>query len=268
VLSLLGVLAREGFRESIPSKEELFNWPCIVDFKVGGLNLCINRTVLLEFLAMILVAVVFLVGFRRPTVVARGLQGVIEGLYEFITRDVVQAVMGREGAMWQPYLMVLFAFAFAVSILEVVPGLQFPVSSRIAVPAFLAIGSWLIYNYAGISKKGFLRYFRDVMFPAGVPWPAYFLLTPIELATALVLRPFTLAIRLFANFLAGHVLLVVFLLATAYLVVTPITIPFALGALVMAVLVVALEVFVAVVQAYVFTILTAVFINLATAEEH
>jgi F-type H+-transporting ATPase subunit a len=268
VLSLVGLLAREGFRESIPTKEELFNWPCIVNFKVGGLNLCINRTVLLEFLATILVGVVFLVAFRKPTVVARGLQNVMEGLYEFITRDVVQAVMGREGLVWQPYLMVLFAFAFAVSILEVVPGIQFPASSRIAVPAFRAIGSWLIYNYAGIRKKGFVGYFRDVMFPPGVPWFAYPLLTPIELATALILRPFTLAIRLFANFLAGHVLLVVFLLATAYLIVTPITIPFALGALVMAVMVVGLEIFIAVVQAYVFTILTAVFINLATSEEH
>jgi F-type H+-transporting ATPase subunit a len=265
---MFGILAREGFRKTIPSKEELFNWPCIVNFKVGGLNLCINRTVLLEFLATAVVAVLFLVAFRRPSVVARGLQNVVEALYEFITRDVVQAVMGREGRVWEPYLMVLFAFAFAVSILEVIPGLQFPVSSRIAVPGFLALGSWLIYNYAGIKKKGFFGYFRDVMFPPGVPWPAYFLLTPIELATALVLRPFTLAIRLFANFLAGHVLLVVFLLATAYLIALPITIPFAVGALAMAVMVVALEIFVAAVQAYVFTILTAVFINLATAEEH
>ncbi len=265
---LFEVLAREGFRKTIPSKEELFNWPCIIDFKVGGVNLCINRTVLLEFLAMAVVAIVFIVAFRKPSVVPRGLQNVMEGLYQFVTRDVVQAVMGREGLVWQPYLMVLFAFAFAVSILEVIPGLQFPVSSRIAVPAFLAIGSWLIYNYAGISKKGFIGYFRDVMFPPGVPWFAYPLLTPIELATALILRPFTLAIRLFANFLAGHVLLVVFLLATAYLVVTPITIPFALGALVMAVMVVGLEIFIAVVQAYVFTILTAVFIQLATSEEH
>jgi F-type H+-transporting ATPase subunit a len=268
VSALAEVLAREGFRETIPSKEELFNWPCIVHFNPGGLNLCINRTVLLEFLAMGLVAVVFILAFRRPRLVPRGLQNVMEGVYDFIARDVVQAVMGREGATWQPYFMVLFAFAFAVSILEIIPGLQFPASSRIAVPAFLAIGSWLIYNYAGIKQKGFVGYLRYVMFPAGVPWPAYILLTPIELATALILRPFTLAIRLFANFLAGHVLLVVFLLATAYLIALPITIPFAVGALAMAVMVVALEIFVAAVQAYVFTILTAVFIQLATAEEH
>jgi F-type H+-transporting ATPase subunit a len=268
VSTLAAVLAREGFKRTIPSKEELFNWPCIVHFSPGGVNLCINRTVLLEFLAMALVAIFFLVAYRRPRVVPQGAQNVLEGLYEFVTRNIVEGVIGREGIVWQPYLMLLFAFAFAVSILEVIPGLQFPVSSRIAVPGFLAIGSWLVYNYAGIRKKGFVRYFRDVMFPAGVPVFAYIILTPIELATALILRPFTLAIRLFANFLAGHVLLVVFLLATAYLLALPITIPFAIGALMMAVAVVGLEIFIAAVQAYVFTILTAVFIQLSTAEEH
>src|SRR5205823_752311 len=152
---------------------------------------------------------------------------------------------------WQPYLTVLFLFTMFISLLEVVPAVQFPLSSRISVPLILAIGSWLIYNYAGIRKKGLWGYFRGIMFPPGVPKPAYVLLTPIELLTALVLRPATLAIRLFANFFAGHVLLTVFFLGAAYLFVNPPTIPFALAALGLSIFLVGLEIFIAAVQAYV-----------------
>ena len=145
---------------------------------------------------------------------------------------------------------------------------QFPVSSRIAIPAMLAGASWLIYNYAGVREKGFFGYFGSIMFPPGVPKGAYVLLTPIEFISALVIRPFTLAIRLFANFFAGHLLLVVFFLGTAYLVGRPLTIPFALGSLALSVLLVGLEIFIAAVQAYVFSILTAVYISLAVSHEH
>jgi F-type H+-transporting ATPase subunit a len=170
--------------------------------------------------------------------------------------------------MWQPYLTILFIFALIISWFEVVPLVQFPVSSRIAIPLILATGSWLVYNYAGIKKKGFVGYFKAVMFPPGVPKPAYVLLTPIELITALILRPATLAIRLFANFFAGHVLLTVFFVATAYLVASPATIPLAIPALVLSVFLVGLEIFIAAVQAYVFTLLTAVYITLSVSEEH
>ena len=105
------------------------------------------------------------------------------------------------------------------------------------------------------------------MFLTGVPKFAYIILTPIELITALVLRPVTLALRLFANF-AGHLLLVVFFVGTAYLVASPPTIPFAAAAFVLSVFLVGLEVFIALVQAYVFTILTAVYIQLSVSHEH
>jgi F-type H+-transporting ATPase subunit a len=83
-----------------------------------------------------------------------------------------------------------------------------------------------------------------------------------------VLRPATLAIRLFANFFAGHVLLTVFFVGTAYLVANPITFTFSLGALLLSVLLVGLEIFIAAVQAYVFTLLTAVYITLSVSQEH
>jgi len=268
VFPLAALFAREGFKKSLPSADELYQWPCIVHFKVGGLNLCMNKVVFLEFGVAALTALVFILAFRRPRVVPRGGQNLMEALYDFVARDVVEGVLGREGVVWQPYLTILFIFTAFISLLEVVPAVQFPISSRISVPLILAVGSWIIYNSAGIRKKGFGRYFKGIMFPPGVPKAAYILLTPIELLTALVLRPATLAIRLFANFFAGHVLLVVFFLGTAYLVALPPTIPFGLAALALSVFLVGLEVFIAAVQAYVFTLLTAVYITLSVSEEH
>jgi F-type H+-transporting ATPase subunit a len=262
---LLGA-ARAGFK--VPPTNELFDLPCIVNLHAGSLNLCINKTVILEFAAATLAGVLFILAFRKPQPVPRGTQNFMEAIYDFIGRDVVEGVIGSKGTTWQPYLTILFMFAFCVSIFEVIPLLQFPASSRMAIPALLAAASWLIYNYAGIREKGFFGYFGSIMFPPGVPKGAYLLLTPIEFISALVIRPFTLAIRLFANFFAGHLLLVVFFLGTAYLVGRPLTIPFAVGSLALSVLLVGLEVFIAAVQAYVFSILTAVYISLAVSHEH
>jgi F-type H+-transporting ATPase subunit a len=266
-VNLLGaVVARAGFEP--PTVNELYQWPCIVHFSLGGVNLCINKVVILEFAVAALTAGLFLYAFRRPRVVPRGTQNVMEAIYDFVARDVIEGVLGRQGVVWQPYLTALFFFALFVSLFEVVPFVQFPVSSRIAVPMVLALGSWLVYNGAGIREKGFFGYFKDVMFPPGIPKAAYVLLTPIELITALVLRPATLAIRLFANFFAGHVLLAVFFVGTAYLVAQPLTIPFGAAALALSVLLVGLEIFIAAVQAYVFTLLTAVYITLSVSHEH
>jgi F-type H+-transporting ATPase subunit a len=264
---LAGMLAaRPGFEP--PTVDDLYQWPCIVHFSPFGVNLCINKVVILEFAVAALTALVFILAFRRPKVVPRGGQNLMEAIYDFVARDVVEGVLGAKGVVWQPYLTTLFVFALFVSLLEVFPGIQFPVSSRIAIPIVLAVGSWLIYNGAGIREKGFVGYFKGVMFPPGIPKPAYVLLTPIELVTALILRPATLAIRLFANFFAGHVLLAVFFVGTAYLVAQPATIPFGAAALALSVLLVGLEIFIAAVQAYVFTLLTAVYITLSVSHEH
>jgi F-type H+-transporting ATPase subunit a len=270
---MLGILtallgARPGFQQELPTTNDLYEWPCLVNIKIGGLNLCINKVVVLEFVVVAVVAALFIWAFRKPRMVPRGAQNLMEALYDFVAKDVVEGVIGKAGLVWHPFLMVLFVYTFLISLLEVVPAVQFPVSSRIAVPIILAMTSWAIYNYAGIRAKGFGPYFKGVMFPPDVPAFAYILLTPIELVTVVVLRPATLAIRLFANFFAGHVLLTVFFVGTAYLIANPITFAFSLGALALSVLLVGLEIFIAAVQAYVFTLLTAVYITLSVAKEH
>jgi F-type H+-transporting ATPase subunit a len=140
------------------------------------------------------------------------------------------------------------------------------------LPAFLALMVWVVYNATGIKHQGFFGYFKNVLFPPGVPKALYILVTPIELISTLVVRPFSLAVRLFANMLAGHLLLVIFALLSAALIQAE-TMRFALipiGVLPFALLIflTAFEILVAFLQAYIFTVLTAVYIGGATHPEH
>jgi F-type H+-transporting ATPase subunit a len=259
------VLAREGFQDTLESPEEIFKGKCLV----GSGTFCMNRVSVMMLLVTFVLAVLLIAATARLQLVPTGLQNAIESMYDFIRRDVVLGVMGQEGARWAPYLMNLFLFVFLASLFEVIPLLQFPVTSRMAMPAVFAILSWCIYNYAGIKAKGFGKYFKDIAFPPGVrPRAIYILVTPIEIVAALFLRPLTLAIRLFANFFAGHLLLVVAFVGSAYLLGSPETAPFFIISLIGGVVGIGLELFIAAVQAYVFALLTAAYIRLATVEEH
>jgi F-type H+-transporting ATPase subunit a len=129
---------------------------------------------------------------------------------------------------------------------------------------------WVVYNGAGIKHQGPLGYFKSVLFPPGVPKALYVLITPIELISTFIVRPFSLAIRLFANMLAGHLLLVIFALLSEALFQARDRILIPIGVLPFAVLVflTSFEVLVAFLQAYIFTTLTAVYINMASHAEH
>jgi F-type H+-transporting ATPase subunit a len=255
--------AGKGFE--IPPTEEIFHGKCVI----GSGSLCVNRTGILFFVVFAVLAVILIAATARPRLVPRGLQNLVESFYEFIRRDVVMGVIGEGGDRYTPYLISLFLFVFFASLIEVIPGIQFPVTARMALPATLAFISWLIYNYAGIRAKGFGGYLKGIMFPPGVPLPLYIIVTPIEFAAALILRPFTLAIRLFANFFAGHLLLVVAFVGSAYLFLgNPVTKGFFVLTLLGGIAGIGLEIFIAAVQAYVFALLTAAYIRLSTVEEH
>ena len=138
-----------------------------------------------------------------------------------------------------------------------------------ALPAIMAICSLLLFISVGISQQGFGHYFRNTLFPPGIPWPIYVLLTPIEFISTFVVRPVTLAIRLLANMIAGHLILSVFFVATGYMLgALNISSLFGVGALIFSVALIAFELFVAGLQAYVFTILSAVYIAGALEPEH
>ena len=257
---------REGFHA--PGIEE-FEWPNLVDLHLFGLDLGINRVVLQAFLVAAITWLLFWVAFRKPSLVPSGLQNVMESVVDFIRTQIVLENIGSAGLRFLPYLTTLFVFIFLGNLGGVLPLISFPLNGRMAMPTVMAICSLLLFISVGVSRQGFFRYFREALFPPGVPAPIYILLTPIELVSTFIVRPVTLAIRLVANMIAGHLILSVFFVATGYMLASMnISALFGLGALVFSVALVAFELFVAGLQAYVFTILSAVYIAGALEPEH
>jgi F-type H+-transporting ATPase subunit a len=162
----------------------------------------------------------------------------------------------------------MFFFIFFSNITEVIPFVQFPANARMAVPMILALLVWVIYNVVGVAKQGFFGYMKSSLIPPGVPWILLFLVIPIEFVSTFLVRPFSLAVRLFANMLAGHLILVTFAVICAALwSLTPLVVilPFAFGLLVG---LTGFEVLVAALQAFIFTILAAVYIGGSMHPEH
>ena len=230
-----------------------------------------NKISLIAVLAATIGTVVFLLAGRQSAQTApRGIRNVAESTVEFIENGVVMQTMGRDGLGWTPFLLSLFTFIYLCNVPGIIPFLQMPATARMALPAALALMVWVVYNGAGIKHQGFIGYFKSVLFPPGVPKALYVLVTPIEFISAIIVRPFSLAVRLFANMLAGHILLVTFALLTESLFQAKDKILFPFGVLPMGMLIflTGFEVLVAFLQAYIFTILTAVYIGGAVHPEH
>ncbi len=246
---------------------ELFRPPCIVEWDAFGVHFCVDRGVIYMFLAAAVVIVLFVLAARGGGLVPRGVRNLVESVVGFIREEIAIQVIGPDGRRWVPFLTSMFTFILVGNIFGIIPGIQFPVNGRIAIPAFMALLVWVLFNVAGIRAQG-LAYFKSALFPPGVPKAMYLLLTPIEFVSTFLLRPFTLAVRLLANMMAGHLILSIFFLGTAYLLAKPSTIPFAVPAFALSVALTGFEILVAVLQAYIFTILTAVYVAGAVHPEH
>jgi F-type H+-transporting ATPase subunit a len=255
---------REGFKA--PGIDE-FKYPCYGWSKFLG-PACLNRTTILMLLVPVVVAALFLVAFRHPQVVPRGLQNVMEYGIDFVRRQIILEVIGNEGLRFLPYLVTLFFFILFANVLEITPLINFPVTSRMALPGFLAIVTWALFNWVGIRKQGLGHYLRTLFWPPGVPWYMLPLIAPIEFISTILVRPLTLSVRLLANMIAGHLILGVFFAGTVYLLAQPQTALFGIGAGLMSIALVGFELLVAFLQAYIFTILTAVYLAGALEPEH
>jgi F-type H+-transporting ATPase subunit a len=222
-----------------------------------------NRVTLLMVLASVLCMGFFLLAARRKALVPKGMQNLGETGYLFVRNNIAVDVIGPQGTKYANYLAGVFFFIFFMNLLEIIPGINFPVTSRMAIPAFLAILTWIIFNVIGLVKQGPIRYFKDTLFPPGVPKLVYILLTPIELFSVFIIRPLTLAVRLLANMMAGHVLLTIFFLFTHDFLVEnfkPITAPLGILTFALACVLIVFELLVIAIQAYIFTMLTAFYI--------
>ncbi len=243
----------------------LFFWDPIW---LEGTPFAINRVVLLMLFASFVCMAFFLLAARKKRVVPSKLQSMAETAYLGVRNNIAIDTIGPEGAKYAPYLAAVFFFIFFNNLLEIIPGINFPTPSRMAIPIFLALLTWLIFNIVGIAKQGPFRYFKGTLFPPGLPggvtgFIIKILLAIIELFSVFIIRPLTLAIRLLANMMAGHVLLTIFFLFTHDFLVenlTPISAPMGLITLAVACLLIVFELLVITIQAYIFTMLTAFYI--------
>lgn len=250
-----------------PSTDSFVYKP-FVQWKWLGVHFEITKITVLVWIAVVLIAVLFLAATRKSTIVPGRGQWMAESIYSLVRDNIARDMIGPEGIRFAPYLATLFTFILVTNVFGIIPVAQISPNAHIAYPAFLAIISWLLFISVGVRKHG-IRYFKDAVVLPGVPFAMHFLLVPIEIISTFVVRPVTLAVRLFANMFAGHLLLLVFTLATTYLLsVHNFSKVFSIPSFVLAIVLTFFELFVEVLQAYVFTVLTASYIQGALAEEH
>jgi F-type H+-transporting ATPase subunit a len=210
---------------------------------------------------------------RKGAVVPSRTQYLGEQAYNFVRNGIAQDIIGaKDFAKFVPLLVSLFFFVLVNNLFGLVPVLSFAPFSKVSFAYGLAAMVWIIYNGVGVAKKGFVGYLKHSTIPAGVPVWILPLLIPLEFLSNILIRPVTLSLRLFANMFAGHLLLILFSTGGAYLLLHAegniILKPAGIFAFILGVLVGFLELVVSVLQAYVFTLLTAQYISGSLADEH
>ena len=254
----------EGFHAPGPS---IFDLPPV--FSIAGIG--VTKPMLQLVLAALLVFAFFRIASAKQSMVPGKLQFAGETAYGAIRNGIGRDLIGgRDFLPFVPYLVALFFFILINNWFGSIPGFQYPTFSRAGMAYALAGLSWVIYNAVGIRKHGFLGYLKLQTVPSGVSKAILPLLIPLEFFSNIVVRPVTLALRLFANMFAGHILLVLFSTGGLYLLTEVGGLTGAVGILawVLAILVAFLELLVQFLQAYVFVLLNAMYISGALADEH
>jgi F-type H+-transporting ATPase subunit a len=248
---------------------EIFFFDDIASWEIAGTQVGINKVTILIAVAVILVLGFFLYAFRRPQLVPKGAQNVGETGYLFIRDGIARDVIGKEGDKFVPFLFSFFFLVWVFNVLGIIPFAQFPITSVFAIPVAFALIVYFTWVPLGIYRQGFGGFFKGMLFPPGVPKPMYVLLSPIEFISNIIVRPFTHAVRLFANMFAGHLLIATFSIAAYYLLTfTVIGLLGSVASFTMAVALTGFELLIQALQAYIFTLLTAVYISGALHAEH
>jgi F-type H+-transporting ATPase subunit a len=257
----------------VPLRDAVPFPPSVEDFYppslIGGTGFWLTKFTILVWVAVALVIVFFLVAYRNPKIVPTKMQWIAESIYSFTRENVAKEMIGHEGVRFAPYLTTLLCFLLLTNLFGILPFVQVSPNSHIAFPVIFAVISYVIFNYVGIRRHGFVKYMKASLIPPA-PWYVLWLLIPIEFVSTFLIRPFTLAVRLFANMFAGHVILLVFTLGGfALLGAGTVAIkPLSLLSWALAIALTFLEAFVAILQAYVFVMLTSSYVQGALAEEH
>jgi F-type H+-transporting ATPase subunit a len=230
-------------------------------FELFGIDMSITRHVVMMWIASTLLILTMLSAFRRPAVVPSGFGNFLEAIVVFLREEVIGPIMGESGKAYTPFLLTIFFFILYCNMLGMIP-YSATATGNISVTAALALISFLVTQGAGIANNGFFGHWKNLV-PSGLPAPLLVILIPIEIIGMFV-KPFALCIRLFANMIAGHIAILVFLgliimLKSYYVAPASIALASALFLL---------EIFIGFVQAFIFTLLTALFVSMAAHPEH
>lgn len=246
-----------------PSVEDFYLPPI-----VQGAYPWITKFTVLVWLAAAALIVFFVLAYRNPKLVPTRWQWIAESIYGFGRNNIARDTIGPEGVRFGPYLTTLLCFLLLTNLFGIIPGIQISPNSHIAFPTVLAIISYVMFIYVGVRRHGMSYFKKALILPA--PWFIQPVLIPIEIFSTFIARPLTLALRLFANMFAGHIIILVFTLggfallnAESFFIK-----PISLLSWAMAFAITGLEVLVAVLQAYVFAVLTASYVQGSLAEEH
>lgn len=247
--------------------------PGVSDFwqpLIGSGSTAITRACFVAVISVALIAWFLLATTKKKALVPGKGQMATEAVYGLVRNGVARDLIGsKEFLRFVPLLFTFFMFILVNNLFGVLPPFQFPTMSRIGFPIGLALISWITFHVVGFRKHGFVGYWKSLV-PSGLPgWivPVIFFL---ELITDLFTRPVTLALRLFGNMFAGHLLLLLFITGGQYMVIHG---SFGLkiagvGSWVMAFVLTIFEALIEFLQAYIFTLLAATYIAGALADEH
>jgi F-type H+-transporting ATPase subunit a len=269
VASLIATAATDDSGFHGPSIDDLF--PPALLFE--GTPFELNRLMVIRILMVAVLILLMWLATRKMKIVPRRGQAAFEWMFMFVRKGIVFDTLGEErGRRYEPLIMTFFFTIIAMNLSGTIPGLQLAGTAAIGMPIVLAVVAWVMFIYAGFKEKG-MRFLKDSLFLPGVPWPLYILLTPLEFLSTFIVRPVTLALRLTMNMVSGHMLLVLCWSATQFFFFTLLASGNPLGLLgvgsfAFGVAFTVLELFVAALQAYVFAILSAIYVQLSVAEEH
>jgi F-type H+-transporting ATPase subunit a len=236
-------------------------------FSVGSLE--VTRPAVLLLLSVGLIAWWLIASTRQAAVVPGKRQWITEGAYGFVRNGIARDIIGSKDFLrFVPLLFSMFVLILVNNLFGITPLIQFPTMSRIGIPIALTLIVYVVYHYIGIKRVGPKAYFKNLV-PPGLPgWirPPIFVL---EVITFFVTRPLTLALRLFGNMFAGHLLLLLFITGGQYLMSSG---GFGLiagaGSFVMAFALTVFEILIEFLQAYIFTLLSAMYIAGSLSDEH
>jgi F-type H+-transporting ATPase subunit a len=237
---------------------------------IGTGDWAITRPMVQMAISVVLIAWFLIVVSRRAAVVPGKGQWATEGVYNFVRNGVARDIIGSHDFLkFVPMLFTLFALILVNNLFGIIPPFLFPSMGRIGFPIALTLIVFVVYHAVGVRTWGAWGYLKH-MIPGGLPKPIYVLIIPLELLTYFVTRPLTLALRLFGNMFAGHMLLLLFITGGQYMILNgSIGLKLAgVGSYVMAFVLTIFEALIEFLQAYIFTLLAATYIAGSLADEH